>query len=815
MKFQKSLFFILIAMMALTLVLSFGCAKKKSGDGDDDDDDTAGDDDIQSGVGSYSVHLNMVSVTLGSFTEPSPQSFFDADGQNQSGAAIVAKELIDSIEAFAEDADGFRYKFISKMEDSVMGPVGYADLSGLVFFEDIDSESLCVGWIESGHDDDAFCDMEDGWIITEPVDGAFDVKSLEWINRRTGDQPDHLGETVAVQAVAGVGANTIVSGDYLKTYLTQNGYGLKVFAEAGATQQNQGYDGSLIAEIETFIGDEVFVLGRVTVHDGMIEFVPKSAYHIAVLSTNNAVDEPAHLTTDELIDAKYRYAGALVRLNNLKIVDVDSDDPTTDWPEYGTKSKDITVRQTDGGPKINFPVYENTGLPGSEKPADGFDAVGAAEVDGDLVMVFPRRVEDINPSDLALSGQVRVTVIGEDLSALVDLSELATGLQPLGDDDALAPVVSLAEVAHAAGLTRNPKLMEFKPVAYDDRQPFETATFNDMKSGVLYQGIPENEDEPDPMVNSYFWPQIGLSDIFYLRGINRIHAYRAVDPPTEGEAEYGEGITLIINGKSFAVKFSSMSQTEYQGKAAVRADQVISDQIISLYTMSGSFSTDQIKALYDYHFIGHNDSDETMIAFDDLADGYLILDSDPYMIFPELVDAQRVDKVHVVDMMRFIQVDFGDGNDPEKVYLRDCETFPQDVGDGEIEDVVFYDTVLTSTGFDTSEGTYLYDFWLVAIDEFISKWDYGHGHFDSLYIRPYENRGFTADEGVGAYGGRASTKGVYEIRLVDVPQEAPSIAVELDGQTVWGSDANSCEGCHFKSDAVQIPINCGDCHTLP
>jgi hypothetical protein len=817
MFFKKSFFLVLVALLSLTLILAPGCAKKKSGDDDDDDDESDDDteDDVESGVGSYSVHLNMVPVTLGSHAGAASQTLFDESAKSFSGSAILASDLINALDPFSEDADGFSYEFITADEGKKTGEISYADLSKLAFYEDADTQSLCLGWTENGHAADSFCGMKEGLIITHPKQGAFEIKSLAWMNERSGDQPAHLGQTIAVKAVVSVGADTIVSGDYLKTYLLQDGYGLKIFAEAGATQENQGYEGSLTTGIDTFIGDEVFVLGRITVHDDMIEFVPKSGYHVAVLSTNNPIEDPKLLTTDELIENNMRYAAALVRINDVKIVDVDADDPATDWPEYGTKSKDIFIRQMSGGAKVNCLVYENTGLPGSDKPADGFDIIGVTEIDGDSANIFPRRVEDLNPAEESLEGQVRVTVVGEDLSALVDLSELKTGLQPLGADDALIPVVSFAEVAHAAGLTRNPKLLDFKPVAYDDRQPFETVIFNDLKSGVLYQGVPDDQEQPNPMVNSHFWPQMGLSDIFYLRGIDRIHAYRAVEPPTEGEAEYGEGITLLINGKSYAVKFSSMPQTEYNGKAAVRADQAISDLILNLYTMNGSFSADEIKALYDYRFAGKDDSDEATVAFEDLEGGYLILDADPYIIFPELGDNWRVDYFHVVDMMRYIQVDFGDGEIAEKIYLRNCATSPEDVGEGVIEDVVFYDTVLRATGSDPSENMYLYDLWVVAIDGFISKWDYGHGHFDSLYIRPYENRGFTADPGVGAYGGRASSKAVYEIRLIDVPQEAPSIPVEIEGQTVWSSDANTCEGCHVKSEELHIPINCAACHTIP
>lgn len=807
----------LFAALFAALMLAFGCAEKSTGDDDDDASDDDDDNDTAAGgLGDFDVNLNMVTVNLGSAVTPAAMTVYNGEKAALEVEAVVVSDLLAALEPFAADAGKFNYEFIDQYEQNTSDLIAYDDLAQAAFYQDPESGALCLGWLTESLAERTLCGMESGWIVTHPVSGAFTLTSLAALNARTGETPDLLGDMVAIQATVVAGSNTVVSGSYLKTYAQQGGWGVKVFADSAATEESQGYNGALTTGIETFAGDEIFVLGRVTLHGDMIELVPKSGYHVAVLSILNDVPAPTKMTIDGLLADPYRYTGVLLKLEDLAIVDVDPEDPTTDWPDYGTKSKEINIRHTSGGGKMMLPVYENTGLPGSDKPADGFDAVGVFEVDSGVGLLYPRRVEDINPTEQTLNGTMRVTVVGEDAAEAVSLAGLQAGLQPLGEDGALVPVVSLAEVAHAAGLARNPKTLEFKIVAYDDRQPFETIIYDDMKSGVFYQGTPETAEEPDPLVNSYFWEQMGLSEIYYLRGVNRVFAYRAVEPPTEGEAEYGKGITLIINGKSFAINFAGLTRTTYEGQEAIAFDQLISDQVISMYTMSGSFTNEQIEMLYHYHVVATDGSDDAVVTVDDLAGGYLIPAADPYVIFPFLGDAYRVDKVHTIDMMRFMQVNLMDDSDPLVVYLRDCPTEAVDVGDGVMEEVVFLDSVLEGAGVDNTTDMYLWDFWLMASDEFISTWAYGHGHFTNLYFRPDENRGFTNDPGMMAYGGRASTKAVYEIQRIAVPQQEPdALPVIIDGQTVYGSNPERCDGCHWKDDQYNLPVDCTECHTVP
>lgn len=816
--YKQHRFWFLTALALLIFMFAFSCAEKEKG-GDDDDggaDDDDDDDTPGQGVGSYNVYLNMVPVPIGANTTIATRTVYDANGDSFSVDSILVSDVIDAIEPFAPDAASFIYEFISRL-DATIGPEnapGYTDLASAAFYEN-DTDELCIGWTAAGHESQSLCDMENGALITHPVDGAFDVKPISYINERTGDQPDHLGEELATKGIVTVGTGVLVSGSYVKTFIQQDAAGVKIFADMAATEEDQGYDGTLFSDIYTFEGDEVFVLGRITLHSGMIEYVPKSAYHIAVLSIGNDLVAPQEVTIGDIDDDPFDYAGALVRLNDLEMVDVNPDDATTGWPEYGTKSKDIRVRHTTGGLKVGLPIYEGTGIPGSFEPEDGFDAIGVLNVDEGAYLVFPRKIEDINPTDQHLSGAVRVTIFGEDISEAVNLSGLNAGLSKVAEDGEPIPVVSIASIVAAAGVTRNPKRLEYKPMAYDGRKPFEPSIFDEIKSGVLYQGTQGGDDEPDPFLISYFWEGMNLSDIYYLNGVTDVQAFREVEPPEQGDAVHGEGVTLIINGVKYAINFDTLPTTDYQGDEAIAFSSLISDPVITLYSMDGSFTTDQVKILYDYRLVSYDESEETIITFDDLADGYLVMADPPYTVFPSIGQSAKIEDLYTIDMMRMIRVDFGDDSDPETVYLRDCDTQPADVGEGVMEDVVFFSEVLTQAGVDTSTGMYRYDFYLHSSDDFTSYWTYGHNHLENMFFRPYENKGYTTDPDLGSYGGRVSTKAVMEIEMDELPENVPSIPVIVGDETMWGSDAESCYGCHFKNELVQIPIDCYSCHGDP
>jgi nitrogen fixation protein len=610
-----------------------------------------------------------------------------------------------------------------------------------------------------------------------------------------------------------VPTSTIVFGSYLKMFLQEDDYGVKVFGDWSATVADQGYDGSLLAEVETFEGDEVFVLGTVTEHDGMIEFVPRSAYHVAVLARNRPAPEAALRTIEEIAADPYRYAGALVRVDDASLADVDPDDPATGWPAYGTKSKDIRIRQATG-PKVGLPIYEGTGIPGSFEPDPGFDVVGALSIEGTGLAIYPRKIEDVNPTDATLAGTVRVSVVGEDRHADVDLATLPASLQRIEAGGEPVPVVSLASVTVASGLLRHPNRLKYKPVAYDGRKPFETLPLVGLKSGVLYQGAPASEEEPDPLVSSYFWEGMDLSEIYFLRGVTDVLAFRTVAAPPEGDAEHGKGITLMIGGRKFAVNFDTLPHTTVDGQDAIAVGAFLVGEVIDLFTMDGSFTPDQIKRLHDYRLVSFDGETERTVRLDDLAGGYVLLTDPPTAVFPDLGADARVEDVYVLDMMRYIQVDDGIG-EPTVVYLRDCATEAVEVEPDVTEEVVFYRTVLEAAGIDTSRDMYLFDFWLLASDNFTSIFPYTHDHLSAMYFRPDANRGYTTDPDLADYGGRVSTKAVYEIELHDVPQAAPSLPVVIDEETRWGTDANACEGCHYKNDAVQIPVDCAACHVVP
>jgi len=804
-----------IALFIAIFALIVSCAPKKHGEGDDD---TGGGDNVQS----YSFYLNMVSTSLKDFS-PKKYTVYDADGKAIEVQGIAVYDVISSLKEFKNDANKFTYDFINYYEESLsdnLGKGGLPTLSELkkaIFYECKDVDDLCVGWTEykpKYH----MTNMDSGYILTIPLDGAFELKSLEYLNEWDGDNPKHLGETIWVEGIVTVGTQVIVDGSYLKTFIQQGGYGAKIFADMNATQDNQGYDGQKMKDILTFEGDSLLVKGRVTVHEGIIEFVPESGYHVIKLSINNPVPSPVALTIDDLINANKRYLSVLVRLDDLEMVDVDPDNPATDWPNYGKKSKEITIRHTSGSPKINLRIYERTGIPGSTKPDTGFNLVGVPFVEvtkGALYGIYPRKIEDVNPTNEKLDGTITVYINGKDKSKQIDLANLQACSYKIDSGSEAGPVVSMASVIQASGITRDPKRLKYKHISYDDRKPFDTLTLDQMKSGILYQDTPQSEEEPDPMVSSHFWEGMNLSDIYYLRGVVKIEGFREIKPPQEGEAEHGKGVTLVINGKKYVVNFNDLPKTKYQGKDAIELKELIPDNVIELYTMDGSFTLEQIKVLYDYHLVSWDKTDETLVKWSDMKKGYLIMEDPPYTVFPNLGSDTRVDDLYWVEMWRYMQVDKGDGSDPIVVYLKDCETEPVDVGGGVIEDVVFYKTVLEEAGIDTSKNMYLYDFWLTASDDFTSIWTFKHNHLENMYFRPYANRGYTVDEDLAAYGGRVSTKAVYEISMHEVPQEPPSIPVIIDSHTIWGSDANTCEGCHFKNGQLQLPIDCYSCHTSP
>jgi len=811
---KKEVYFLVLIIIMIMLILSFSCAEKKTGDSGDDDDH---DDSLTDGVGAYSVKLNMVPVLLGEHVRAEAYSVMDSSGNTFEVQGIAVADMILELAPFSDDAGKFTYEFVNYFDQSGSDSKGtftdFDELSKTIFYEGEEELGLCVGRLETGYEDQTLCNMENGAIVTHPKEDAFDIKTLDWVNERTGEVPDHLGEIVTVRATVHVPSGAVVSGSYLKTFLQEKGAGVKIFADMSATEENDGYDGALFTEINTFEGDEIFVKGRISAHENMIEFIPVSGYHMAVLSRTNPTENPKEISIDDLIQSPFKYAGALVLLKELIFADVDPGDPATDWPEYGFKSKEIRVKHLSGSPKIGLPIYEGTGIPGSIKPEDGFDAVGAFNIDGETYNIYPRKIEDINPVTETLTGAIRVTLYGENKTIPVNLATLQSSevVMEAGADPVVA--VSLASVIRAAGITRDPKLLEYKPVAGDGRKPFETIIFDQGKSGILYIGASKTGTK-ESQINSHFWEGMELSDIYYLKGVSDIFCYREIKGPQEGDAEHGKGITLKINGKKYVINFADLPKTTYNQKEAILFSNLISDDVILEFTMDGSFTVDQIKELYHYSLESFDKSEQGMVDFSDLQNGYLVMADPPYCAFPDLGDSARVDDLYIIDMTRFIEVRESEGNS-EIVYLRDLETESVDVGEGEHEEVVFYETILEAGGVDASNKMYLSDFVLVSSDNFSQPWPFIHDHLSRMFFRPWANQGFTTDPDLGAYGGRVSTKAVNLIKMINVPQEDPSVAVDIDGDVLWGSDANSCQGCHLKNDSLEIPIDCFSCHQAP
>jgi hypothetical protein len=521
-----------LLIFLLVLVMVIGCVPKGTGDDDDDEDDDDDDEAPESGVGSYTVSLNMVPTPIGKGTEISVRTLFGPDGKSVEAESILLSDWIEGLEPFAPDAEKFTYEFVNRIEQSTgetgkTSLPGFGDLSDTAFYEN--DEGLCIGRLSEGASSFSICEMEDGSVVTHPIDSEFDYKSISWINERTGEQIDHLGQTVALKSTVTVGTGVITAGSYLKTFVQTGGHGAKVFGDMSATEDEFGYDGSLLSEIYTFEGDEIFIEVQITSHDGMIELVPVSGFHLAVLSLGNPVDDPEPLSVADLEADPGRWAGALVSLSDLEMVDVDPGDPTTDWPVYGEKSKDIRVRETGGGTKIGLPVYEGTGIPGSIAPEEPFDVAGVVHFEGGSLSVYPRKIEDINPTDQSLEGYVQVSVIGEEKTSAVNLSTLPAGLQVLELGGDPVSVVSIASVVRAVAITRNPKKFIYKHVAFDGLEAESVVSFDEMKAGVLFQDAQETVDEPDPMVTSHFWKGMNLSETYFLRGVTEVRASRNIE----------------------------------------------------------------------------------------------------------------------------------------------------------------------------------------------------------------------------------------------------------------------------------------------
>ncbi len=642
---------------------------------------------------------------------------------------------------------------------------------------------------------------------------AVPISDISYLKEMNGNQPEHEGEIVTVEGVATIGTGVMVSGRYMKFHIQDLTGGAYVFADTQAQAAAAQAGGSAYEGIEIYEGDLVRIRGEIGSYDGMIEFYPVSAANISVRGSGQAQPAPRLFTSVDAIYASlYESVGDLVRVNGVAI----QGDPAEVWPEYGQKGKGIELKTTGDTNTLYADVYPGSGIPGSNGPEGNFDIVGVlhrevAEGGEVSYTIYPRALHDINPADGApLSGhELLVYKSGQKaqgVSVSVDDLPQCDYDRDTEEEPGAEPVVTFASFI-VSDVVTDPKNWTYKIVARDGRKPFDTLEFNQMKSGLLYEG----EYEEEEVLKSHFYEGMELSEIFFLNDLAEIILYPIGEGPQEGEATHGEGITLVIDGTSYPVNFEDLPNPELTERPLA---DFVPDNIMSFYTMSDSFSYDQIRELYDYRLIPYDGGSECFpVTWEeiDAEVGAPLVDLSSGLPAVTVAGCGEIDDLATIEMVRKVIV--GDGVSEEVFYWEDLATV-----NIEDEEVVFLDTLLDTAGFseaDKVENDYL----LYASDGFGTYFPYGHHHLEDMYFRPLANRTFVTDDNpdMPAYGGRYSVKALLEIELRPVPQEPPSLSIQGLG---WLSDPHSgstCNGCHVKRGSVVLEVNCytSGCHAAP
>ena len=234
------------------------------------------------------------------------------------------------------------------------------------------------------------------------------------------------------------------------------------------------------------------------------------------------------------------------------------------------------------------------------------------------------------------------------------------------------------------------------------------------------------------MLNSYFYEGMEFSHIFYLNDLAEIILYPVGEGPQTGEATHGEGVTLIINETSYPVNFADLPNPELTERPLA---DFVPDNIMSFYTMSDSFSYDQVRVLYDYRLIPYDGGDECFpVTWDEIdaeTDAPMVDLSSGLPVVTGLAGCDDVDDLFTIEMVRKVIVD--DGVSEEVFYWEDLATVTIDD-----EEVVFLDTLLDTAGISEAEKVEN-DYFLFASDDFGTYFPYGHHHLEDMYfIAPRE-----------------------------------------------------------------------------
>ena len=759
---------------------------------------------------SLSASFNQVPTDLSDW-QTARVSVVDADGTSKTVWALRVSDWVNRI--LGAEASSYSYDFIDALDETLLECLGrdvnqlpgYEDLQHAFFIDDsANDRGLRLVWDEQKPACFYPDNLEKGSVVSRPDWTLLDKTDCSYVMETNSPAPVHEGETVYVEGIATMGTDVMVSGRYFKFHIQDATGGIYIFADTQATVEDQGYDGSTFASINIYPGDRVAIKGTIGSHGGMVEFYPPSGYFISVLDRGETLPQPhVFASVDDVYESGYAYVGDLVRINGLAI---QAEEPASVWPLYGQKSSDLFAKTAGDVQALEVAIYPGSGIPGSTVPAGSFDLVGVLhreEPDEGAASctLYPRALYDMNP--LAVPGipGVQLSVYKADdpgNAVLVSLDALPQCLYDREGEGA-EPVVTLDSLI-VAQVVRDPKDWGYKIIARDGRQPFERLQFNQLKSGLLYAD--------GDVVNSDFYAGMELSQIFYLNDLAEIVLYPLDSVgPEPGEAQHGQGVNLIINGTTYPVNFEDLPDPDAENKLDLF--EFVPNNIISLYTMDGSFSPEQIRVLYDYRFVSFNGAQKCTVTWDTLQTGQADMTSG----FPAVtgIEECNVTDLFMIEMIRKIVVD--DGVQEQTFYWNDLPTVERDVGDGTTEEVVFFDDVLDAAGISQAEKI-LNDYYLWASDDFGTYFPYGHDHLEDMFFNALTNQGYVTAENpdMADYGGRYSTKAILRIELRPIPQAEPSLFVEGLGWLSNPESAATCNGCHIKRGVLEIPVNCAQCH---
>jgi uncharacterized protein YdeI (BOF family) len=769
---------------------------------------------------SMSVSLNQAATDLSNLPT-GRYSVVEEDGTAGEVWALRVSDWLDDL--LGVEATDYTYDFINSDEQSLLECLGgivdqlpgYDDLEHAFFYDDSANENgLRILWDEQKSGCYYANLMDQGSVVSRPDWSVLERTDCSYVMEMGSPVPAHEGETVHVEGIATMGTDVMVSGQFVKFHIQDDTGGIYVFADKDATVELDGYDGSLFNDLNIYPGDRVAIKGIIGSHNGMVEFHPVSGYHVPVLERGVQMPAPvAFNSVDDIYDSAYTYVGDLVRVNRVEL------DPASVWPPYAERAKELEVKAAGDTETLYTTIYPGSGIPGSTPPEGSFDLVGCLHRQEDQQGVasytlYPRELSDLNPLDDPNISGPELDVYKASLPAGVVTVPLAglpqclydTGRTNRGQPVGPEAVVTLASLIPPE-VALDPKDWTYKIIAIDGRQPAESLSFDQMKSGVLY-GSGEG-------VNSYFYPDMDVSQIYYLNDLAEIVLYPAGGGlgPEPAQAEHGLGVNLIINDTNYAVDFEDLPDPDPEDTLSLV--ELIPNDIISLYTMDGFFETDHIRSQYDYRLVSYSGDQECTITWEEVQTGDVEVNGVATVVAP---GGCEITDLFTIEMIRMLVVD--DGTGEQILYWRDLPTV-EIAGEGEeTEEVVFFDDVLNILGLDQAEKV-LCDYYLLGSDNFGTYFPYGHHHLEDMYFNPVTNEGFVTDEDMMDYKSRYSIKGIVRIEFRDVPQEAPSIFMDDALATGWltdpenGDEDTGCDGCHAKKGAVLLPVNCADCHTMP